>query len=682
MTCLPHCVFSRVTSADFPDSPPPGEGAAPSPQAAEAYRQGHALFIQADRAEGDEARQELYRQAVADFFRALELQPDHKPACNYAAMCLRRLAWMAEGDERTSLYRQAASLYIRAAELQPENGHVLRNWGRTLVDLSGLSDDPAEIAALRAQAVDCFSGAVRLDPQDAVSHSYWGCTLEVLADDGEGSDPPAAVALLRREALEKLEAAVALDPQLADAWYHAGVVLHDLAGMEENDALRAGLDTRACECLVAALALFPRWGNAERTLGQALACRAELTQDADERARLIAEAGVHFAAAVALEPEWHHHLHDWGTALFDLSLATKDAAETQRLMREGIAKFEAVLALAPGFQTGRLGLANALVRLANLTGPEESAGLLERATALFAELESWRPEESVGNFRWAEALRMKAGLTADREERVRLLREAVVKFAAAGEYYPDSFLIHEQWGLTLLQLFRAVPAGPEEGALLKQVREKFLRAHELAPGRADPLIFVAGSYEEESRRGADKAEAVRLLKKAARYRVLAAEIRPDEPSNLLLWTHNLLARANLANEAGEREKSDALLEEAAAKGALTVRARPDWREAWTTWGRALIGRAVEHFDLKERQRLLRMARQKFTHAAGMGSMEGAFRLARLEAFDGDVPAVIRALEQWRKLEPRAARKWLTDCPDFQGLGSHPGYAEFMESLPE
>jgi tetratricopeptide (TPR) repeat protein len=80
-----------------------------------------------------------YEQAVAEFTRAISLQPDMKEAHNYLGYCYRRLGKLVE----------SLASYDRAIDLDPDFAQAHEYRGKTYLALGQLEQAQAELAVLQ-----------------------------------------------------------------------------------------------------------------------------------------------------------------------------------------------------------------------------------------------------------------------------------------------------------------------------------------------------------------------------------------------------------------------------------------------------------------------------------------------------------------------------------------------------
>ncbi len=218
-------------------------------------------------------------EAIAQYRRALELDPKYTPALNNLGTALRASGRL---DEAAAVLGQAIEQQADAARAHYNLGNVLMAQGR-----------PRE-------AVAAFRAALGINPRSVDTHNNLGMALEAAGDlDAAVSAFRQAVALDDRsavavgnlgralatkgevgEAATALQRSIDLDPANPATRYDLGSLL-----------LETGRAERAAEVLRLALALKPDDAKAHNNLGIALAMQGR-----------IAEAVNHWREALRLEP--------------------------------------------------------------------------------------------------------------------------------------------------------------------------------------------------------------------------------------------------------------------------------------------------------------------------------------------------------------------------------------------
>ncbi len=256
----------------------------------------------------------------------------------------------------------------------------------------------------------------------------------------------------------------------------------------------------------------------------------------------------------------------------------------------------------------------------------EADGLLEQASAKYAEAVRLKPDFAQAFYNWGDAkweeAKQKSGAEADR-----LFEQASVKYAEAVRLKPDYAEAFYNWG----------------NALLDQAWQK---------SRAE----ADGLFEQAS---AKYAEAVRL--------------RPDFADAFNNWGGTFLEQAK--QESGA--EADRLFEQASAKYAEAVRLKPDFAQAFSNWGGVLLCQAkLKTGD--ELNEIYQLARQKL---AGAGKT-GLHNLACLEALLGNTQSAIKHLKAALTAGQRLSRAQLLAEKDFDSVRAHPEFQKLLATLPE
>ncbi|MGH7740376.1 MAG: tetratricopeptide repeat protein [bacterium] len=170
-------------------------------------------------------------EALGEFDRVIEIQPDFGPAYGNRALALEKLGRLEE----------ALKAYDRALSFKPEawlyfnRGNSLRDLGRLeeAVESYALASrlDPKQVEALSNQgalylrlgqpgrALENFNQALLIDPENPDGFNNRGNAFRAIGKP--------------REALEDYDHAIALAPDRADAWNNRGIALQELGRLPE-----------------------------------------------------------------------------------------------------------------------------------------------------------------------------------------------------------------------------------------------------------------------------------------------------------------------------------------------------------------------------------------------------------------------------------------------------------------
>ncbi|MEN2370608.1 tetratricopeptide repeat protein, partial [Leuconostoc lactis] len=143
-----------------------------------------------------------YEKAIADYSKAIELQPDYASAYNN------------RGNSFSALkdYEKAIADYSKAIELQPDDARAYYNRGNSF---SALKDDEKAIAD--------YSKAIELQPDDASAYNNRGTSYSALKDD--------------EKAIADYSKAIKLKPSYSIAYFNRGNLL-----LNSNDKKKALMD--------------------------------------------------------------------------------------------------------------------------------------------------------------------------------------------------------------------------------------------------------------------------------------------------------------------------------------------------------------------------------------------------------------------------------------------------------
>ena len=206
------------------------------------------------------AQQGRWDEAIADFRRVVEIQPDHAGAYNNWGLVL---TLQGKLDEATACYRRALQWKPDFAEAYSNLGRACMSQGRT------------------EEAVTCFRRSLELKPGFAEAHNRLGLALR------EQGNREEAAACFRR--------ALQANPALAEAHNNLGISLNDQGSLDE-----------AIACYRRALELKPGFAQAHQNLGVAVSAQGKLD-----------EAIACCRRALELKPDFAQAYDNLGTAVKD-----------------------------------------------------------------------------------------------------------------------------------------------------------------------------------------------------------------------------------------------------------------------------------------------------------------------------------------------------------------------------
>ncbi|MGA9383307.1 MAG: tetratricopeptide repeat protein, partial [Phormidium sp.] len=157
-----------------------------------------------------------YEEAIASYYKALEINPDHDAAWNNRGVTLDKLGRLEE----------AIVSYKLALEINPDSDTAWYNLGLLLLDKLGRWEE----------AIVCYDKALAINPDSDNAWYFRGITLGNLGR--------------WEEAIASYDKALAINPEYDNAWLFRGLALSDLQRWEE-----------AIVCYDKALAINPEYDN-------------------------------------------------------------------------------------------------------------------------------------------------------------------------------------------------------------------------------------------------------------------------------------------------------------------------------------------------------------------------------------------------------------------------------------
>jgi len=116
---------------------------------------GAALAKLAEQKEGSEA-EELFKQALQKFEKAVQIKPDKHEAYNNWGSALTDLAKRKEGTEAEELFKQALQKFEKAVQIKPDMHEAYNNWGSALTDLAKRKEGQDKIQLLKEAKEECL----------------------------------------------------------------------------------------------------------------------------------------------------------------------------------------------------------------------------------------------------------------------------------------------------------------------------------------------------------------------------------------------------------------------------------------------------------------------------------------------------------------------------------------------
>jgi len=284
-----------------------------------------------------------YEQAIADFDQAIQINPQ------YAEVYTNRGAAYAGLGQ----YEQAITDYDRAIQLDPQYAEAYYNRGVAYADLSRYE-----------QAIADYDRAIQINPQDAeayynrgVAHYKLGQYEEAIADYDRAIqiNPQLAEAYSNRgaayadlgqheQAIADYDRAIQLDPQLAEAYYNRGLAYANLGQYEQAIA---DYD-RAIQINPQYVEVYSNRGLAYANLGQyeqaiadyerAIQINPQLAEAYNNRGAVYANLGQHEQAiadydqAIQINPQLAEAYYNRGVAYADLGQHEQAIADFRKVL--------------------------------------------------------------------------------------------------------------------------------------------------------------------------------------------------------------------------------------------------------------------------------------------------------------------------------------------------------------
>ncbi len=258
-------------------------------------------------------------------------------------------------------FEEAVPLSRAALEIQPAYPGAHQTLAKSLRAIANGSNDPGRKAALRMEAEEHAQQLVTIytgSKGDAVGLADAWNLLGSLALD-EAAAP---------KALEAYDDALAAKPDFVPALVGSGAALVLSAGLAEDPASKAKLESEAVSRFERALALDP--GNAEATKDLAMIRGGDAPAAANLhglhasqllKENRLDEALHEFREAARLEPKAARGFLGVGTVLVTQAARETDARRKAATIDEAIATFEHALTLEPGNASAHLNLAVTLM---------------------------------------------------------------------------------------------------------------------------------------------------------------------------------------------------------------------------------------------------------------------------------------------------------------------------------
>ena len=192
--------------------------------------------------------------------------------------------------------------------------------------------------------------------------------------------------------------------------------------------------------------------------------------------------------------------------------------------------------------------------------------------------------------------------------------------------------------------------GEEADQLFALAGEKYAAALEIKPDKHEALNNWGNVLQAQAERQQGE-EADQLFAQAGEKYAAALEIKPDKHEALNNWGNALQAQAKQQ----QGEGADQLFAQAEEKYAAALEIKPDLHAALNNWSNALLAQSACKTG-EEAERLWGEAEKRLLEAEKIAAGSGAYNLACIAAFRGDVNACRKWLEaaiKHGKLPPQA-----------------------------
>jgi tetratricopeptide (TPR) repeat protein len=274
----------------------------------------------------DQSAEKYFLQAVEDFTKVLELDPDYRMLYYNRGAAHNNLGELAEkkSDDHSAekYYLQAIDDYSRALEFNPHdvfsriNYSVVYNKLGELVEEKG-DDQSAEKYFL--QAVEDFTKVLELDPDHMIAYSDRGLTYNNLGKLAEkkGDDQNAENYFF--QAIKDLSNVLEFISDNENNYYHTGVVYYKLGGLAEkkgNDQNAEKYFLQAIDDFSKAIALYSDYADAYNNRGvvhKSLGKLAEEKGDDQSAEKYFMQAVDDFSKVLELNPDYGISYNNRGT---------------------------------------------------------------------------------------------------------------------------------------------------------------------------------------------------------------------------------------------------------------------------------------------------------------------------------------------------------------------------------
>jgi tetratricopeptide (TPR) repeat protein len=359
--------------------------------------------------------------------------------------------------ESSGNFEEAIEFYTEAARLNPNDDSAFLYWGTAISDLARLKQDES----LFRESFEKYDTATRLNPDNAHTFYNWGNAIYGLARLKQDES-------LFRESFEKYDTATRLKPDDANAFSNWGNAILSVAQLKQDELLFR----ESFEKYDTATRLKPDYADAFRFWGNAIAFMAIHKQEES----LFWESFEKYGTATQLKPDDTDAFCFWGNAIVFLAIHKQD----ESLFWESFKKFDNATRLKPDSADAFRFWGNAIALLAKHKQDEslfrESFEKYDTATRL-------KPDDAYAFYFWGNAICNLARLKQDES----LFWESFEKYDTATRLKLNDAKVFSNWGRAIYGLAKLnTPKSKDDTSFWDEIG-RFERASEMV---TSPEIFL------------------------------------------------------------------------------------------------------------------------------------------------------------------------------------------------
>jgi tetratricopeptide (TPR) repeat protein len=392
-------------------------------------------------------------------------------------------------------------------------------------------------------------------------------------------------------------------------------------------------------------------------------------------------AGEMYAKAVALRPDFYQAYYNWANALASLA-DSRSGAAADGLFRKAYAKYRRALSLEPTNTAILDAWGAALARQAKKKTGSQASRLFTQACAKYEQAAVKKPDDHGAFYNWGAALlgkaQLKSGAASDG-----LFKLACAKYERALAIKPSDYRTLHNWGWAL-DMRASAKSGEEADALFEQACAKYAMALAAKPDAVHTLCSWGLALASQARRQPDPSVTDEMFAEAYAKYEQALALKPDDYESLQALAATLSEQAmSLMRRSGgldpqTRTMAASLFAQANAKNRQAARIQPDNPHLFAIWGVSLMDRAQVE-SRGRRERLLRLAQEKFLMAERMPSGEGSasYHLACLSALQGRPAECRQRLDEAKRRGRLPSLRHLREDPELELVRDESWFAEFL-----